>query len=72
MTAEEFERLCFIDELAPNSFTDSEPFTCGVEDLDEFFMKDSFLNQNKLLGKTCEIHGDRNGTTATSYTIDVL
>ncbi len=63
MTAEEFERLYFIDELAPNSFIDSEPFTCGVDDLDEFFTKDSFLNQNKLLGKTYLFRSKETPTT---------
>ena len=43
---------CSFHLLTREVISSCKPFSCGNSDLDEFFMKDSTLNSEKLLGKT--------------------
>lgn len=43
---------CSFHLLTREIISTCKPFSCGNPDLDEFFMKDSPLNAEKLLGKT--------------------
>lgn len=43
---------CSFHLLTREIILSCQPFSCGNSDLDEFFMKDSPLNSEKLLGKT--------------------
>ncbi|MBR4572213.1 MAG: GNAT family N-acetyltransferase [Prevotella sp.] len=52
MTVEQLLEQCDLVRLSEEKLTECKPFSCGEEDLDEFFAKDCIANQNRLLGKT--------------------
>ena len=52
MTVEELLARCDLVRASEKKLAECKPFSCGEEDLDEFFAKDCLVNQHKLLGKT--------------------
>jgi len=52
MTVEELLTQCDLIRLSESALATCKPFSCGEDDLDEFFAKDCLVNQKKLLGKT--------------------
>ena len=52
MNVAEFLSSCSFSRLTPELLKNCKPFKCGNKDLDDFFVKDSFLYGKKLLGKT--------------------
>jgi len=52
MTVEQLLRQCNLFRVSEKKLADCKPFSCDVEDIDEFFSKDCLVNQSKLLGKT--------------------
>lgn len=52
MTVEQLLNECDIVQASAEQLAKCQPFSCGDDDLDEFFAKDCLLNQDKLLGKT--------------------
>ena len=53
MTVEQLLAECDIVRASEKKLAQCKTFSCGEEDLDEFFAKDCLVNQRKLLGKTC-------------------
>jgi GNAT superfamily N-acetyltransferase len=52
MTVEQLLSECDLVHLTAEKLAACKPFSCGEDDLDEFFVKDCLVNQRKLLGKT--------------------
>ena len=52
MTVEQLLSECDLVRLTAEKLAACKPFSCGEDDLDEFFAKDCLVNQRKLLGKT--------------------
>ena len=52
MTVEELLARCELVRASEKRLTECQPFSCGENDLDEFFAKDCLINQSRLLGKT--------------------
>ncbi len=52
MTIDQLLDTCDIYQATEEKLATCKPFSCGDEDLDEFFVKDSLLYRKKLLGKT--------------------
>ena len=52
MRVEELLTRCSLIRASEKTITECQPFSCGEDDLDEFFAKDCLVNQRKLLGKT--------------------
>ena len=52
MTVEELLVRCELVRASAERLTECQPFSCGENDLDEFFAKDCLINQSRLLGKT--------------------
>ena len=52
MTVEQLLSECDLVRLTEEKLAACKPFSCGEDDLDEFFAKDCLVNQRKLLGKT--------------------
>ena len=52
MTVEQLLSECELVRLTAEKLAARKPFSCGEDDLDEFFAKDCLNNQRKLLGKT--------------------
>lgn len=52
MTVEQLLDECDIVRASADKLSKCRPFSCGDDDLDEFFSKDCLVNQRKLLGKT--------------------
>ena len=52
MTVEQLLSECDLVRLTAEKIAACKPFSCGEDDLDEFFAKDCLVNQRKLLGKT--------------------
>lgn len=52
MTVEELLTLCDLRIATPKRLTESHTFSCGDDDLDEFFTNDALSYQKRLLGKT--------------------
>ena len=52
MTIEELLAQCDLIPVSDEVPKTCQPFSCGEDDLDEFFAKDCLVNQRKLLGKT--------------------
>lgn len=52
MTIEELLERCDLVRASEEKLAECKPFSCGEEDIDEFFAKDCLVNQRKLLGKT--------------------
>lgn len=52
MTIEELLAQCDLIPVLDEVLKTCQPFSCGEDDLDEFFAKDCLVNQRKLLGKT--------------------
>ena len=52
MTVEELLARCELVRASEKRLTECQPFSCGENDLDEFFAKDCLVNQSRLLGKT--------------------
>ena len=52
MTVEELLKRCDLVRASEKKLSNCKPFTCGEDDLDEFFAKDCLINQRRLLGKT--------------------
>ena len=52
MTVEQLLSECDLVRLTEEKLAICKPFSCGEDDLDEFFAKDCLVNQRKLLGKT--------------------
>lgn len=52
MTIEDLLARCELIPVSDEVLKRCQPFSCGEDDLDEFFAKDCLVNQRKLLGKT--------------------
>ena len=52
MSLEELLSQCTFERVSPSMLEQCEPFSCGHEDLDDFFRNDYKLYADKLLGKT--------------------
>ena len=52
MTVEELLVRCELIRASEKKLAGCQPFSCGEDDLDEFFAKDCLVNQRRLLGKT--------------------
>lgn len=52
MTVEELLARCELVRASEKRLAECQPFSCGENDLDEFFAKDCLINQSRLLGKT--------------------
>ena len=52
MTVEELLARCELVLASEKRLAECQPFSCGENDLDEFFAKDCLINQSRLLGKT--------------------
>lgn len=52
MNLEHLLKTCSFDRVTPDLLSECESFTCGHNDLDEFFSKDYEIYGQKLLGKT--------------------
>ena len=52
MTNEEFLSRFRFTDLTENVLVNSEPFSCGVDDLDAFFQKDAMRYTQHLVGRT--------------------
>ena len=52
MKIEELLARCDLVRASEKILAECQPFSCGEDDLDEFFAKDCLVNQRKLLGKT--------------------
>lgn len=52
MTIEDLLARCELIPASDEVLKRCQPFSCGEDDLDEFFAKDCLVNQRKLLGKT--------------------
>lgn len=52
MSLEELLSECTFERVSPRMLEECEPFSCGHEDLDDFFRNDYKLYADKLLGKT--------------------
>lgn len=52
MTIEDLLARCELIPVSDEVLKRCKPFSCGEDDLDEFFAKDCLVNQRKLLGKT--------------------
>lgn len=52
MTIEDLLAQCELIPVSDEVLKRCQPFSCGEDDLDEFFAKDCLVNQRKLLGKT--------------------
>ncbi|MBR1394838.1 MAG: GNAT family N-acetyltransferase [Prevotella sp.] len=52
MTVEELLARCELVRASEKRLTECQSFSCGENDLDEFFAKDCLINQSRLLGKT--------------------
>ena len=52
MSLEELLSQCTFERVSPSMLEQCEPFSCGHEDLDDFFRSDYKLYADKLLGKT--------------------
>ncbi len=52
MGLDEFLAQCVLERVSPSMLKDCEPFSCGNDDLDDFFRYDYKLYSDKLLGKT--------------------
>lgn len=52
MTVEELLARCELVRASEKRLTECQPFSCGENDIDEFFAKDCLVNQSRLLGKT--------------------
>lgn len=52
MDAFELQELCTINVVTSRLLANCEPFSCGNDDLDDFFLNDSLTYQKQLLGKT--------------------
>lgn len=52
MTIEDLLVRCELIPVSDEVLKRCQPFSCGEDDLDEFFAKDCLVNQRKLLGKT--------------------
>ena len=52
MTVEELLARCELVRASEKRLAGCQPFSCGENDLDEFFAKDCLINQSRLLGKT--------------------
>ena len=52
MTVEELLARCELVRASDEKLAECTPFSCGEEDLDEFFANDCLINQRRLLGKT--------------------
>ncbi len=52
MTWEELIEKCTLTELTDSVSSKCKKFSCGDDDLDEFFAEDALLYRQKLLGKT--------------------
>ncbi len=52
MRLEEFLSECTFERVSPEMLEQCNPFSCGHDDLDDFFRNDYKLYADKLLGKT--------------------
>lgn len=52
MTIEELLTRCELVRASDEKLAECKSFSCGEEDLDEFFANDCLINQRRLLGKT--------------------
>ena len=52
MTVEELLSRCELVRASEEKLAECKPFSCGEDDLDEFFANDCLINQRRLLGKT--------------------
>ncbi len=52
MTIDRLLETCDIFQATAQKLAECNPFTCGDDDLDEFFAKDSLSYRSRLLGKT--------------------
>lgn len=52
MSVEQLLSSCDIYQATATKLAACKPFSCGDADLDEFFIKDSLIYREKLLGKT--------------------
>ena len=52
MTQEELFKSCALTELSDSVLAQCAPFSCGEQDLDDFFAHDALIYHSKLIGRT--------------------